>query len=75
MAYQITLESSWTHTLTGKRLPKSERRATLESAEARALHWINVMGTGLEPTRTTHHDGSIYLDGGPTFGVWIEAAA
>jgi hypothetical protein len=74
MAYQITYSSRWTHTLTGKRLPSKESRATLESAEARALRWFKEMAHA-EPGRYVHPDGSVYLGSAATLSAWIEADA
>ena len=74
MTFRIDYESSFSHDLTGRRMPKQERRVTLESAEKRARYWLARMsGNGQEPTRNIlgGASGYLYLDCGPTLGASI----
>lgn len=73
MSYTIEYESSFTYSLTGWRMPRRETRATLASAEKRALVVLHRMGAVTTPSRSVlgGPDGMVYLDGGPTLGASI----
>ena len=73
MPYTIEYESSSTHSLTGWRMPRRETRATLASAEKRALAVLERMGAVIAPSRTVlgGAGGMIYLDAGPTLSASI----
>ena len=77
MAYEICIESPWSHTLTGRRVPRVERRKTLESAEKRARYWINALEGSVTPVHRTYLDRSdvLMLSVGPHTSAFIHRDA
>lgn len=75
MSYRIDLETPWSHDLTGRRLPRSERRATLEGAEKRARALLARL-SATEPARTyLHRSDVLMLDCGPQASAFIHKDA
>ena len=77
MPYEVCIETPWTHTLTGRRVPRSERRATLESAEKRARFWLAALVGSTAPVSRTYLDRSdvLMLDAGPQASAFIHKDA
>ena len=71
--YEIRIESPWSHTLTGRRVPRSEKRATLAGAEKRARHWLaELAGAAVAPNRTyLARSDVLMLDAGPQASAFI----
>jgi hypothetical protein len=75
MPYRIDLETPWTHDLAGRRLPRSETRATLEGAEKRACALLARL-SAREPSRTyLHLSDVLMLDAGPQAAAFIHKDA
>ena len=77
MPYEICIESPWSRTLTGRHVPRVERRKTLEGAEKRARFWLAAIAGSAAPVSRTYLDRSdvLILDAGPQASAFIHKDA